>query len=251
MSTVLDPGLTLETFQVGRFNRDAVHAVRRVAGGAPAGRPLVLHGAAGAGKTHLLSAAGHLARSSRPEREVRLLSLSLGEWNEAGSPRAVPAPSAGSLLLLDGLDAVAGNPGAQLEMLRVLALAARAEAQVVIASREPPAALTGLDPRLRDRLADAEEVPVAAPPELRPGTAAPDEFGAFLSDISSSVAELVEAVPWEAPAEEAQEPEVERPTPDAPAAEPAAVSVDRWFLHPGRAALSWVGLPDRILEELG
>jgi hypothetical protein len=82
-------------------------------------------------------------------------------------------------------------------------------------------------------------VEIAAPPELEGDAEPPDEFGAFLSDISFTVAELVEAAPWAEP-----EPE--------PEPEPAGVAtLDRWFLNRERSACGWVGLEERMIEELG
>lgn len=324
MTPVLDPRLTFERLRIGPGNRGAVDAIRRAVE-APNGGPdtLVVHGQPGTGKTHLLVAAAHLARSALPNGAVQLHSLA--EWAVLGDQRVGdelnPPGSAVELLLLDDVDALAGEPGAQLELLRALGLAQRGGARVIATCATPPNELHAIDPRIRERLAAGRAVHLAAPDETAgPTTAAEsveDEFGTFLSDITSTVAELVEAAPWrrilgeairhwegegfrtrrmEAALDAADAPDVDalvtafaadaqailrierelaevdpdgaqaRPARDpdrraeaedllrrahaAPRPAPAPV-VDRWFFNPEKVALDWVGIEERIVEELG
>lgn len=207
MSSALDPRLTFDRLRVGPHNRDAVETARRVADdAAPEMEMLVIHGPGGVGKTHLLVAAAHRARSAHPEIPIRYYALA--EWAARGGrngDRDDGAVGEGGLLLLDDVDALEGVPAAQLELLRILGLAQRAGTRVVATSARLPAEITALDPRLRDRLARGGSVALAFPgmsPSLAPEAPDPlppseaDEFGAFLSDITSTVAELVEAAPW-------------------------------------------------------
>ena len=57
----LDPRLTFESFSAVKGNRLAYRAARRAANGETGYNPLVLYGAPGLGKTHLLHAIGHKA----------------------------------------------------------------------------------------------------------------------------------------------------------------------------------------------
>ena len=71
----LDPRLTFETFCDGRSNDVAYRAARAVAsapeGSSPAYNPLYIHAGVGLGKTHLLQAIAHAARTLDPGRRAR------------------------------------------------------------------------------------------------------------------------------------------------------------------------------------
>ncbi|MBW3629737.1 MAG: ATP-binding protein, partial [Gemmatimonadetes bacterium] len=72
MDRALDPELVFARFVIGAENLLAATAARRVA--ESPGRsynPLVVIGAGGAGKTHLLTAIGHLARATDPDAAVQ------------------------------------------------------------------------------------------------------------------------------------------------------------------------------------
>lgn len=215
---MLDPRFTFDRLRVGPHNRQVADAVRQVAEADVVGEPLVIYGPGGAGKTHFLIAAGHRARAADPERAVRYHALA--EWAARANrydANGDEFPGAGGLLLLDDVDALEGVAVAQLELLRVLGLAQRLGAQVIATCTRPPVELDSLDPRLRDRLSRGSLVKLAFPgsePASGNGNgngdghgvgngngSGPlyddaDEFGAFLSDITSTVADLVEAAPW-------------------------------------------------------
>ena len=71
MTSPLDPRLTFEGFVVGPSNRLAAAAARRAAESPGTSyNPLVVYGGPGMGKTHLLTAVGHLASAVRPELRV-------------------------------------------------------------------------------------------------------------------------------------------------------------------------------------
>ncbi|MEW5928508.1 MAG: DnaA/Hda family protein [Gemmatimonadota bacterium] len=269
MTSPLDPRLTFEGFVVGPSNRLAAAAARRAAESPGTSyNPLVVYGGPGMGKTHLLNAVGHLARSVRPELRVAYRTI---EEVVDGVSAALAAGTLDAfrdeyrrvnLLLLDDVQFLGGKGRTQDELLRVWDDMSRAGAQVVLASDRPPGEIEGLDPRLVSRLAAGLLVDVTPPEtetrvaiarrmaaergaELAPGTAealgglgwesvrelqgglnrvlavqeaegrpvaagevagllgmteerapAADEFGAFLSDITLTVAEMVEAAPW-------------------------------------------------------
>ena len=70
--TRLNPKYTFETFVIGASNRFA-HAAATAVGETPAKayNPLFIYGGSGLGKTHLLHAIGHYARSLYPNVKVR------------------------------------------------------------------------------------------------------------------------------------------------------------------------------------
>src|SRR5690606_13970530 len=126
MPTPLDPRCSFERFIVGPANRVAAAAAVRAAE-AP-GRiynPLVIAGAPGLGKTHLLMAIGQRARMFDAELRVHY------ETGEEFVDRVTAALAAGTLeafraamasvdlLLLDGLDQVAGKGRTEEELLRL------------------------------------------------------------------------------------------------------------------------------------
>jgi DnaA family protein len=121
-------------------NAEAVDALQRVARGALAETAVVLWGAAGAGKSHLLEAVvGAAVAASRFARYY-------------ASPDAAPAepPELGALVAVDALDA-AGDE-AQAHLFRLYNALAGTGGQLVAAARHAPAALA-LRADLRTRLA--------------------------------------------------------------------------------------------------
>ena len=164
------PELRLERFGEGPGNRQAMQAVRSVVE-SPGTRynPLVIVGASGCGKTHLLHGLGHalVAREIGPvaclgaqalsaQTSVLDESTGLAEWRTRFQYAGV--------LLVDDIHLLLDQPRAQEELLRLLPHLVEAGRQVVVASTEPPSALAGIDPRLLTRL-DAGLVVELPPPD--------------------------------------------------------------------------------------
>jgi len=269
MSTVVEERLTFERFVVGPTNRVAAAAARRVAESPGTSyNPLVIHGAAGLGKTHLLSAIRHLARQVQPSLRVRQESLEafMDQLSAAIAAGAQEEFRAGyqalDLLLLDDAQFLAGHTRTQEELLRIWDVLASRGAQVVLALDRAPQEIDHLDVRLGSRFSGGLIIDITPPEletklaivkrraeerraELAPGVAdaiarlplanvrelhgalnrviavqeiegrrihadevtdllgihpaaAPqeDEFVAFLSDITETVAEVVDGAPW-------------------------------------------------------
>lgn len=147
----------LDRFGEGPGNRRALQAVRSVLQ-QPGARdnPLVVVGASGTGKTHLLHAMGNqLAASSGPVAcvaaatlvgDVRRLLESGGLANWRSRFRHAGA------LLLDDLHLLAGRAEAQEEFLVLFTHLMAHGRQVVVTSNATPASLTNIDPRLLSRL---------------------------------------------------------------------------------------------------
>ena len=161
--------LSFESFVVGPGNRLAAAAAQRVAQAPGASyNPLVVYGAPGLGKTHLLHAIRGLALRLRPDAAVRYEPT-------AAFVDAVSAALAGDLegfragydavdlLLLDDLQALAGAARTQEELLRLWQHLAPRGAQWVLTSDRPPAEVDGLDERLLARLSAGLMVDVAPP----------------------------------------------------------------------------------------
>ncbi len=171
MTLGLDPALGFGGLVVGAANQLAVSAARAVAESAQAPfHPLVIHGGAGVGKTHLLHAIGHLRLEVEPRAVVRVASwadLAQG-WSAADAAgRAAdylsPYAEAG-LLLVDDVHAMLDRADGREALLGLLDGRVTARRATVITSRRRPAALAPVDP-VAERLLDAGLVVELGPPD--------------------------------------------------------------------------------------
>lgn len=166
----LDPRFTFERLVVGASNRMAAAAARAV-GEAPGTtyNPLFIYGGSGLGKTHLLTATGHLLQQLQPDAEV--LALTLDEFSEqfhaavsAGETSAFGHRLARvDLLLLDDLQFVTGRREMQAELLRLFTVMQDEGRQIVCACDRPPADIADVDERLISRMSGGLVVDVGIP----------------------------------------------------------------------------------------
>ena len=171
----LNPRYTFEAFVEGASNRLAFAAAQAVAD-APgdAYNPLVVYGAVGLGKTHLLHAVGHRlqarGRAFRYVTSERLVNdytaavregrRRIDEFNHAY--RSLDA------LLVDDIQFLAGKQGTQETFFHIFNALHDSAKQIVVASDRPPSALRLLDDRLRSRLEWGLVTDVSMPdPETR------------------------------------------------------------------------------------
>src|SRR5262245_38530397 len=142
MTIGLDPALSFSGLVTGAGNQLAVSAARAMAESAqPPFNPLLVQGAPGLGKTHLLHAIGHLRLDVEPRAVVRLVG-----WNDlvdgwrgaAASGRAaeflLPLAEAG-LLLIDDAHRAHDDREARAAILGMLESRAEAKKSTVLASR--------------------------------------------------------------------------------------------------------------------
>lgn len=166
----LDPRLTFERLVVGAANRLAAAAAHAVAE-APGitYNPLLVYGASGLGKTHLLTATAHRLLELQPMAEV--MAFTLDEFSEqfqaaiaAGEPQAFGHLLAHvDLLVLDDLQFLTGRREMQAELLRLFSVMQQEGRQIVCASDRPPAEIADVDERLIQRLSGGLVVDVGAP----------------------------------------------------------------------------------------
>jgi chromosomal replication initiator protein len=159
----LDPRLTLERFLVGESARPILEAVREVVR-APGQRfnPLVICGAAGLGKTHLLHGIGHAlaGRTAEEGGPLRVLYGSAERFKQEvldgmQERRMKPVRErwrAADALLLDELQFVLVAPRVQEELLHLFDAYVSSGRAVVFAADRLPRALRGLNETLRSRL---------------------------------------------------------------------------------------------------
>ena len=158
-STSLNPRYTFETFVEGPSNCLAFAAAQAAAEAPGADyNPLVIHGAVGLGKTHLLhaighslQARGHAFRYVTSERLVNDYTAAvregrrrIDEFNQ--SYRSLEA------LLVDDIQFLAGKQGTQETFFHIFNTLHDNAKQIVVTSDQPPGTLRLLDDRLRSRL---------------------------------------------------------------------------------------------------
>ena len=166
----LDGRLRFETFVVGAANRLAVSAARAVAQSPGAAyNPLFIYAPSGLGKTHLLSAIGHLARQLQPDLQVEYVTTDeliehLHEAVTQGEAETFRQRFADlDVLLLDDVQFLAGRQETQTELLRLFNALQRSGKQIVLTSDRPPAEIADLDDRLTTRFAGGLLVDMGAP----------------------------------------------------------------------------------------
>jgi chromosomal replication initiation ATPase DnaA len=166
----LNPRFDIDTFRVAPGNELLVSAARAVAERlGSAYNPLCVNGGAGLGKTHLLTAIGHLAQAGGASPSVEYLTPdriaeSFHAATSAGQSDAYRNRLADmDLLLLDDIHLVAQRPEIQSELLRLLPMLQASGKQIVIASLYSPADIQGLDPRLASLLSSGLVVDVNPP----------------------------------------------------------------------------------------
>lgn len=167
---MLNPHASFATFVVGSSNRLAATAARAVAE-SPAAmyNPLFIYARPGLGKTHLLSAIGHEARTFDPSRTVEYVTVD--DFVEAYQA-ALAAGQADAyrrrfteadVVLIDDAQLLTDRRELQAELLRLIDLLMAADRQIVLASDRPPEEIQALDERLIRRFAGGLVIDIAAP----------------------------------------------------------------------------------------
>ena len=159
-------GTDLNDFILDEGNRMAHRLLMHYRDGSPLFDPLVIHGPARCGKTHLLR--GFLALMKHQAGPGAVVYLTASMFSRAyratlyrrrlDSFRAeMDEPR---VLLLDDSQDLDTMPGTQREIVRLLDRRQARGFRTVVAGREPPASHTGLEDALRSRLSGGVVVPV-------------------------------------------------------------------------------------------
>ncbi|MGK5532327.1 chromosomal replication initiator protein DnaA [Streptomyces sp. URMC 129] len=168
----LNPKYLFDTFVIGASNRFA-HAAAVAVAEAPAKayNPLFIYGESGLGKTHLLHAIGHYARSLYPGTRVRYVSSEEFTNEFINSIRDGKADAFRKryrdmdILLVDDIQFLASKESTQEEFFHTFNTLHNANKQIVLSSDRPPKQLITLEDRLRNRF-EWGLITDVQPPEL-------------------------------------------------------------------------------------
>ncbi len=153
---------TFDNFVVGASNELAVAVARQIANGTQAQyNPIVLHGANGLGKTHLLYAIENELKTKQPESRVKFISsedfVSAFVTSVRGQGRDAITAFKSSLrdvdvLIIDDAHFIADKPSSQEELLHTLVSLVDAGRQILIAADRHPDKIEKASERLKSYL---------------------------------------------------------------------------------------------------
>jgi len=166
----LNPRFRFDTFVVGSANRLAVSAAKSVAESpGVAYNPLFIYSGPGLGKTHLLMAVAHAARTINPGLVIEYLTLddlveAFHAAVAAGQGEAYRRRFSDiDVLLIDDVQFLDKQRELQAELLRIINTMQTASRQIVLASDRSPSEIGSLDERLNQRFAGGLIIDIAAP----------------------------------------------------------------------------------------
>jgi chromosomal replication initiator protein len=159
-SSPLDERLTFDTFVVGKPNALAHAAARRVVESAVVPfNPLFIYGGVGLGKTHLMHAIAHAIEEQSPEKTVMYLSAEKFMYQFVKAIRSDSTMTfkeqfrSVDVLMIDDIQFIAGKESTQEEFFHTFNALVDQNKQIIISADKAPGDLTGIDERLRSRLA--------------------------------------------------------------------------------------------------
>ena len=197
----LNPSQSFRNFVVGNCNRMA-HAAAWAVADRPARsyNPLLLYGASGLGKTHLMHAIGTQILERHPGSRVLYVTAEgfTTEMVEAIKTRQMKGfrnryREACSVLLVDDVQFMSGKEYTQEEFFHTFNALISVGRQIVLTSDVEPAAIDKLEPRLRTRFQGGVAVDLQAP-DRETLQAILEQTSAQLGiDISSELADRIAA----------------------------------------------------------
>lgn len=160
IASPLDQRFTFDSFVVGKPNALANAAARRVVESASVPfNPLFIYGGVGLGKTHLMHAIAWAIGDQAPEKQVMYLSAEKFMYQFVKSLRNNETMAfkeffrSVDVLMIDDIQFIAGKESTQEEFFHTFNALVDQNKQIIISADKAPSDLTGLDERLRSRLA--------------------------------------------------------------------------------------------------
>ncbi len=168
----LNPSLDFDNFVVGVSNRNAYQAAMMIS--RTPGKlynPLMIYGASGLGKTHLLQAIGNYIQMDNPRAKILYISASdfvdefvnfaRGSQEDIGMVRFFRTSV--DVLLIDDIQYLVGKRGTMLMFFDVFQTLYNEGKQIVLTSDRNPGNLDGLDERLKTRFAQGLVLQIERP----------------------------------------------------------------------------------------
>ena len=156
----LDQRFTFDSFVIGEPNALACSAAKRVAESINVPfNPLYLYGGVGLGKTHLMHAIAWEMRRRDPEKVVLYLSAEKFMYQFVKALRAKDTMRfkeffrSVDVLMMDDIQFIAGKESTQEEFFHTFNALIDDNKQIIISADRAPSDMSGLDERLRSRLA--------------------------------------------------------------------------------------------------
>ena len=160
IASPLDQRFKFESFVVGKPNALAHAAARRVVESmAVPFNPLFIYGGVGLGKTHLMHAIAHQMEEHWPEKTVMYLSAEKFMYQFVKALRANTTMNfkdqfrSVDVLMIDDIQFISGKESTQEEFFHTFNALVDQNKQIIISADKSPSDLTGIDERLRSRLA--------------------------------------------------------------------------------------------------
>ena len=160
ISSPLDKRFTFDSFVVGKPNALAHAAARRVVETDQVPfNPLFIYGGVGLGKTHLMHAIANALKDQNPEKTVMYLSAEKFMYQFVRALRSNETMNfkecfrSVDVLIMDDIQFIAGKESTQEEFFHTFNALVDQNKQIIISADKSPSDLTGIDERLRSRLA--------------------------------------------------------------------------------------------------
>jgi chromosomal replication initiator protein len=160
LASPLDARFTFESFVVGKSNALAHAAARRVVESASVPfNPLFIYGGVGLGKTHLMHAIAHAMAEEQPGKRVMYLSAEKFMYTFVKALRNNDTMAfkdffrSVDVLMIDDIQFISGKESTQEEFFHTFNALVDQNKQIIISGDRAPSDLSGVDERLRSRLA--------------------------------------------------------------------------------------------------
>ncbi|HIM58584.1 MAG TPA: chromosomal replication initiator protein DnaA [Gammaproteobacteria bacterium] len=172
-NTPLSLEYTFDNLVLGNANQMAYGATRQIAENIKTSpyNPFIIYGGSGLGKTHLMQAAGHLAKERNPN--IKMLYVPLMDFvkNITSSLRHNTIEDiktyyqSADLLLVDDIHLIAGKEKSQEEFFHIFNFLFSTKKQIIFTCDQPPKNIRTLEERLKTRFSQGLNLQLT-PPEL-------------------------------------------------------------------------------------